>query len=154
MGKHSFDGLKEHGLVLAHQQKQMHQALYAINNVVFPDVVWKLSQQVIQQVVNTFVLHVPVVLADVRLQLVVQVLHVASILVLFNYLGTYFYGVHDESNFGLSPFLEGHPAFKPKNSDLEDKLTLLYVQVFSGRLVVRVTLHLDITDLKLVKLNF
>ena len=75
-------------------------------------------------------------------------------MVLFNYLGTNFYGVHDESNFGLSPFLEGHPAFKPKNSDLEDKLTLLYVQVFSGRLVVRVTLHLDITDLKLVKLNF
>jgi len=71
-------------------------------------------------------------------------------LVLFNNLGTNLYGVHDEGNFCLSPFLEGHPAFKPENSDFVDKLILLYVQVFSGCLVVRVTLHANITDLKLV----
>ena len=132
----------------------MHQALYAVDNVVIPNVVWKLPQQVIQQAVHTFILHISVVLADVRLQLVVKVLHVASIFVLFNYLGTNFYGVHDESNFGLSPFLKGHPAFKPENRDLVNKLILLYVQVFSGRLVVRVTLQVHITDLKLVKLHF
>ena len=48
VGKHFIERLEKHSLVLTHQEKQMHQVFYAALNVVFSDVVWKLSQQVIK----------------------------------------------------------------------------------------------------------
>lgn len=48
VGKHFIERFEEHCLVLAHQEKQMHQVFYAALNVVFTDVVWQLPQQVIK----------------------------------------------------------------------------------------------------------